>query len=89
MTGAEDRLHVLGRAGEDDELGNSSVPGESVALVHAELLRLGYDVRFAERRPQLGDEGGGQAHAVESRAEPHLHETCTNPPLDDDTRVVI
>ena len=44
------------------------MPGQPVALVDAELLRLGDDVLCAERRPQLGDEGGGQAHTVESRA---------------------
>jgi hypothetical protein len=46
-------------------------------------------VRVAERRPQLGDEGGGQGHAAESRAESYLHETSTNPPLHDDTGAVI
>ena len=68
VTRAKHGLHVLGRAGKDDELGDGAVPGEPVALVDAELLRLGDDVRGAERRPQLGDEGGGQAHAIESRA---------------------
>jgi len=32
------------------------VPGQPVALVHAELLRLGDDVICAERCLQLGDE---------------------------------
>ena len=54
--------------GRHDELGDGAVPGEPVALVDAELLRLGDDVLGAERLPQLGDEGGGQAHAIESRA---------------------
>ena len=49
VAGAEHGLHVLGRAGEDDELGNRAVPGQPVALVDAELLRLGDDVLGAER----------------------------------------
>jgi hypothetical protein len=89
MARSHHSLYVLRRAREDDELGDGSMPGEPVALVHAQLLRLGHDVRVAERRPQLGDEGGGQAHAAESRAEPRLHETSTNPPSDDDMGVVI
>ena len=46
---AEDGLHLLRRAGQDDELGNRAMPGEAVALVDAELLRLRDDVLVAER----------------------------------------
>ncbi len=51
MTCAKHRLDVLGRSGQDDELGDGAVPGQPVALVDAELLRLGDDVRGAERLP--------------------------------------
>ena len=51
VTRAKHRLDVLGRSGKNDELGDGAVPGEPVALVDAELLRLGDDVGGAERRP--------------------------------------
>ena len=51
VTRAKHRLDVLGRSGKDDELGDGAVPGEPVALVDAELLRLGDDVGGAERLP--------------------------------------
>ena len=51
VTRAKHRLDVLGRSGKDDELGDGAVAGQPVALVDTELLRLGDDVRGAERRP--------------------------------------
>ena len=57
-------LDVLRRAGQDDELRHRAMSGQAVALVDAELLGLGDDVLGAERRLQLGDEGGGQAHTA-------------------------
>ena len=51
VTRPKDRLDVLGRSGKNDELGDSAVPGEPVAFVYAELLRLGDDLGGAERRP--------------------------------------
>ncbi len=68
--GPQHRLHVLRRAGEHDELGNGAMPREAVALVDPELLRLGDDMLGAERSPQLGDEGGGQAHGIEPSSVP-------------------
>ena len=56
MARAQDDLNLLGRTGQDDELGNRTVPGKPVALVHAELLRLADDVRCPESCLQLGDE---------------------------------
>ena len=41
VAGAQHGLDVLGRTGEDDELRDGPVPGQPVALVHDELLRLG------------------------------------------------
>ena len=37
---AHDRLHLLGRLRKDDERGHDPVPGQAVALVGAQLLRL-------------------------------------------------
>ena len=68
VAGAEDGLHVLGRVRQDDELRHRAVPRQAVALVDTELLGLRDDVLVAEARPQLVDEGGRQAHAVECRA---------------------
>ena len=51
VAGAEHGLHVLRRAGQDDELGHRAMPGEPVALVDAELLRLGDDVLRARAPP--------------------------------------
>ena len=62
---AQHGLDVLGRAGQDDELGHRAVSREPVALVDAELLRLREDVLRAQRRAQLVDECGGQAHVAE------------------------
>jgi len=53
---AQNGLHLFGRTGEDDELGNRSMPRQPVALVDTELLRLGDDVLCPERCLQLGDE---------------------------------
>ena len=60
-TGAHDGLHLLGGGGKDDELGDRSMPGQPVALVDAELLRLGDHLlrlraRF-EARPRTRSEG--------------------------------
>ncbi len=52
VAGAEYRLHVLRRAGKNDELRNRAVPRQAVALIDAELLRLGDDMRCAERVPK-------------------------------------
>ena len=57
-------LDILRRARKDDKLRHRAVPGQTVALVDAELLGLGDDMLGAERRLQLGDEGGGQAHTA-------------------------
>ena len=70
MAGADDGLHVLGRAGQDDELRHGPVPGQPVALVDAELLRLGDDVLGPERAPELGHEVVRQGHAASVRRSP-------------------
>ena len=49
MACAQDDLNVLGGTREDDELGNRTVPGQPVALVYAELLRLGDHMLDSER----------------------------------------
>jgi hypothetical protein len=51
--GADDGLHVLRRPRKDDELRNRSVPGEPVALVHAQLLGLGDDVLVSQSASEL------------------------------------
>ena len=56
MACAQDDLNVLGGTREDDELGDRAVPGQPVALVHAELLRLGDRRARPRARLQLGDE---------------------------------
>ena len=62
---ADDRLHLLGRRGQCDELGDRAVPGQPVALVDAELLELRDDVLAPERAPQLLDEGRVDPHACQ------------------------
>ena len=61
---AEHGLHLLGRAGEDDELGDGAVAGQPVALVRPELLGLRDDVLRAERTLSSGDEVGRERHAA-------------------------
>ena len=51
MACAQDDLNVLGGPGKDDELRDRAVPGQPVALVHAELLRLGDDVLCSRALP--------------------------------------
>ncbi len=65
VTRANDRLHLFGRPGQRDELGDRSVPGQPVALVHAELLELRDDVLVSERTAQLLDEGRVDPHACQ------------------------
>src|SRR5207244_4816812 len=62
VAGADGRLDVRGRLGEHDERGNDAAPGQPVALVRAELLRLANELVVTERRL----EGG-----LESRIEHH------------------
>ena len=51
MARAQHDLNVLGGARKDDELGDRSVPGQPVALVHAELLGLGDHMLDSQRAP--------------------------------------
>jgi hypothetical protein len=65
-TGADDRLHLLGRARQRYELGDRAVPGQAVALVDAQLLRLREDVLRAHDAAKLGREGTRERHRGES-----------------------
>ena len=62
VTRAHDGLHFFGRPGKRNELRDSAVPGEPVALVHAELLELRDDVLSPECAPKLLDESRVDLH---------------------------
>ena len=62
----DDALHLGGRAGEDDELRRGAPAGEPVAVVDAQLLRLGDHVAGTDDGADLGASGGRERHLPES-----------------------
>ena len=59
---ADEALHLGRRAGKGDELRHRPPAGEAVAVVDAQLLRLGDRLAVADDGADLGEDGRGEAH---------------------------